>query len=84
MKKTVTGQAPYEAESYSDLDSLSDETNSRNVGLGLPSKTMNSNRNPLRNHTLLISVNGAEDAFLSYSKKGLARHCQVFSQILKI
>ena len=52
MKKTVTGPAPYETESDSDPDSLSDETKSENVGRGLPSKTVNVTHNPSQNHTL--------------------------------
>ena len=71
MKKTVTGPAPYETESDSDPDSLSDETKSGNVSQGLPSKTLNVNRNPSGNHILFISVNGAEEHFLiTFKGKG--------------
>ena len=52
VKETVIAPSPYETESDSDSASLSDETKSGNVCLGLPSKTVNVSRNRSRNHTL--------------------------------
>ena len=74
MKKTVTARSPYETESDSDSG-----TKSGNVGLGVPSKTVDVNSNRSRNHTLLISVNGAEERFPIILKE---RTCQTWSSFL--
>ena len=63
VKKRATGPEPYETEFDSDPYSLSDETKSGNVSQGIPSKAVNVSRNPSRNQTLLISINGAEEHF---------------------
>ena len=80
VKKTVTGPAPYETESDSDPDSLSDETKSENVGRG---KTVNVTHNPSQNHTLDFGK-WRGGRFPIIFKERADQTCQIFSRILKI